>query len=53
MKKIDDEMKDADMREKAHRQEIARGRKALNRRVHPQPARDDRGEQKPWRPGDR
>ena len=51
--KIDQERAAHDARENDYHQEIAKGRKSLARRVHQKPARDDRGERKAWRPGDR
>lgn len=51
--KIDEERAAHDARENDYHRELAKGRKTLARRVPPQPARDDRGEQRPWRPGDR
>lgn len=51
--KAADEVKRAENRERSLRTDLERGRKEHGRRVPPQPARDDRGPEKSWRPGER
>lgn len=51
--KIKDESKRAETREKEYQRDIAYQKKNVGRRLPPEPVRDDRGEQKAWRPGDR
>ena len=51
--KIKDESKMAETREQQYQRDIAYQKKHIGRRLPPEPARDDRGERKTWRPGDR
>lgn len=51
--KASDEKREHETREYGLLADMAKGRSEHGRRVPPQPVRDDRGEDKSWRPSER